>query len=63
MTNRATSYDDITIQNKIYYARTHGYDLLWDFDYTTPYPKVWVRLILTSLNERISNIANLGQIV
>ncbi|KXT07951.1 hypothetical protein AC579_3910 [Pseudocercospora musae] len=57
MTNRATSYDDITIQNKISYARTHGYDLLWDFDYTSPYPKVWDKLYNTrhaALSEKYS---------
>ena len=44
MTSSETSYDYISFSNKHKYASKHGYDLIWDFDPTRDWLKVWDKL-------------------
>lgn len=48
MTTSETSYDWLSFSNKHKYAIKHGYDLIWDFEESREYLKVWDKLNLTA---------------
>lgn len=47
MTTSGTSYDYMSFSNKHRYAAKYGYDLIWDFDPSLRYLKVWEKLNMT----------------
>ena len=47
MTTAETSYDWMSFSDKHTYAKKHGYDLIWDFEPSREYIKVWDKLNLT----------------
>ena len=47
MTTAETTYDWISFSNKHTYAKKHRYDLIWDFEPSREYIKVWDKLNLT----------------
>ena len=47
MTTSETTYDYLSFSNKHVYAAKHGYDLVWDFEPSRHYLKVWEKLNLT----------------
>lgn len=47
MTTGRTTYDFESFSNKHTYASKHGYDLIWDFEVSRRYAKVWDKLNIT----------------